>query len=327
MLPEGINFLAEALVSTEDLSFEEERTIYEVIQSEPLWPIKDRLLQGKIGFRFIKSLCDYAVGSNSILRVVDYLESEPKSQKHINSEIIDRLFHPFKLQKSNIQESKENFISLEEKKNPDLILKKKLEVLSDKALGDPRFHSPQWHTIKIAKNIALSWKTEGSINDFFQLLDYISKTDRDVKRMWPKRKEFIKKCFDKGYIHSAWFVLGREAYYNRNKFLNISSSDEYHFGRLYGGNKKHSVLLFQIDNLIFSEWSYNGKIRIWESSSESSPKMYEKEYKKEDVIFLQDKRLNPGEIAAITHDHYDKWIEKLKRAIFKYAGIDLRDIL
>ena len=109
--------------------------------------------------------------------------------------------------------------------------------------------------------------------------------------MWRYRKEFIEAYWQKGYITEAWVVLGREAYKNR---LNFLKKDYESYGKINrGANPIHSVLLFQIDNLVLSEWNYNGKVRLWHNNSKYSPQFYKKEYLKERLNKKPRKRVHP----------------------------------
>ena len=111
----------------------------------------------------------------------------------------------------------------------------------------------------LQKKIFLRWKIDETIQGFLDLLSYTAKQNLDADRMWPYRKEFIEIYWKAGHISDAWIVLGKKDYKNRHQFLK-EDFDEY--GQLLKGNPAHSVLLFQIGDLIISEWNYNGKVRV-----------------------------------------------------------------
>ena len=187
----------------------------------------------------------------------------------------------------------------------------------------PEPNPAPWNHIEASRKIMLKWKIEKTLDNFFSLLDYVSKTDVDVRRMWPDRKRFIQTCYDEGYVSDAWFVLGKMAYKNSDKFL---SGDPNSYGRITkGANPKHSVLLFKIGNLILSEWSYNGKIRGWRNGSETAPEFYKKEYIAGELRFAE---INPGKGQTISLVHRpNAWIAKLCQEIYSKTNgqVDLRD--
>lgn len=152
-----------------------------------------------------------------------------------------------------------------------------------------------------------------TIKDFFDLLDYMAKTDPSSERMWPFRKSFIEFYWNAGHITSAWIVLGKKAYENRLRFLKEDVSD---YGTIspYKINPIHSVLLFQIKNLVLSEWNYNGPVRIWNNTHKHAPKFYKDHYEKKDLINQPEKKINHR-----PQKYY--WQKELSDYIEKYTGI------
>ena len=55
------------------------------------------------------------------------------------------------------------------------------------------------------------------------------------------------------------------------------------FGNLIDGDPNRSVLLMQIGNLVFSEWTYSGKLRAWNVNARQAPKLFRQEYLREEV--------------------------------------------
>lgn len=281
--------------------------------SDPDWPIKGRLLSGGLGKQFIKHISENLKNEKDLELFINYINLL-KKWINVESSIIQRICILVDELGKSSDVTNEGFNTL----------KSSVEKIADDFLGDPRFNPSAWHSIITAKEIIIRWKIEKSIKNFFSLLDYISRTDRDVKRMWPHRKNFIKAYFDKGYIHGAWFILGKKAYNLREKFLVENSENS--FGKLLkGGNLKHSVFLFEIGSLILSEWSYNGSVRVWKKSSKDSPKLYQKEYSRADVVFKNNKKFNQGEIASIRHQPpHRNWQRRLADIIYDHTNINLR---
>lgn len=267
---------------------------------DPLWRIKGRLLEGGIGKVFIKNLCK-SINKKNIKRFLDYLQYVESNEKlswssDLNEDIVRALLRLFK------------------SSDPEKELKNLIEKRSDSFLGDPRFHTVNWHDLPEEKNIILRWKTKKSLENFFHLIEYVSTNSPDAERMWPSRRKFMKSCLENGHITGAWVVLGKKALVLREKFRIESSS---HGVLKSGGQLTHSVLLFQIGDLILSEWSHTGKIRIWKNSSHSCPKLYEKEYTRDDVISIP--------IKEFVHVSSGSWIDRLTEFIFEQTGIDINE--
>ena len=205
-----------------------------------------------------------------------------------------------------------------DKKSPKQSIKTEITKFLDKYIGDPRFESEKWINMDKEKSIFLKWKIGETLKDFFELLSYTAKQAFDADRMWSYRKEFIETYWKAGYIKDAWIVLGKKAYKNRLKFLN---KDFQSYGKILKGvNHIHSVLLFQVGDLILSEWNYNGKVRIW-NSSKYSPKFYKKEYSREELIKKPKK-----EFIHSSPNTYC-WQKKLSRYIEKYTYISCPEYL
>ena len=230
-------------------------------------------------------------------RFLDYLYEEPVKRFNNPKPITEALLRPF------------------ENKAPDKkSVKKRITEFLDKHVGDPRFESDRWNDMEREKLIFLNWKIGETLKDFFALLSYTAKQDPNAIRMWPDRKEFIEAYQQEGLIKKAWIVLGKEAYKNRFKFLKKGYDG---YGRITRrANSLHSVLLFQIGDLILSEWNFNGRVRLWDSgNSESSPQFYQKEYEREDLVTKETKYFNH----SYSENYY--WQRELSYYIEQYTGI------
>ena len=190
-----------------------------------------------------------------------------------------------------------------ENKNPKPLFKQKITQFLDQHIGDPRFQSENWLAVP-EKEIFLKWKIGETLTDFFALLDYTAKEHPDADRMWPYRKEFIESYWEAGYITEAWIVLGKEAYKNRTKFLKANFNN---YGKIIRWNTPiHSALLFKIRGLIFTEWNYNGAIRIWHEGNQYVPGFYQQEYLRRFLVQNPDK--------DIPHHYAEQyyWQKKIK---------------
>ena len=200
-----------------------------------------------------------------------------------------------------------------EKKAPNKkSVKKRIIKFLDQHVGDPRSKSERWIGMEREKSIFLIWKVGETLKDFFELLSYTSEQNFDADRMWPYRKEFIEAYQKDGHIKEAWIVLGREAYNNRGDFLKEEHDG---FGRITRGvHSFHSVLLFQIGELILSEWNYNGKVRLWDINK-NAPQFYKKEYSREELEKKAKKQIKHSSPKTYF------WQKKLSKYIEKYTGI------
>lgn len=199
-----------------------------------------------------------------------------------------------------------------EDKMPRESIQKMITQFLDQYVGDPRFESEKWINMDEEREIFLKWKIGETIKDFLSLLSYTARKNPDADRMWPYRKKFIEDYWKNGHIRNAWVVLGKEAYDKRHKFLKRNFDN---YGRIIkGAHSIHSVLLFQIGDLILSEWNYNGKVRIWHQNKHA-PQFYKTEYSREDFINKPKKEF----IHRSPEKYY--WQQKLSEYIERYTDI------
>ena len=231
-----------------------------------------------------------------IKRFLDYLYGKNNINRFISPKLITKaLLRPFENKEPN-------------KKS----VKKRITKILDQHVGDPRSKSERWINMEKEKSIFLKWKISETLKDFFALLSYTAEQDFDADRMWPYRKEFIEAYWKEGHVKEAWIVLGREAYNNRFKFLKEEHDG---FGKIIKGfNSFHSVLLFQIGDLILAEWNYNGPTRLW-GSNKNSPQFYKKEYTREELV----KKVKKNFKHHSSRTYF--WQKKLSDYIEKYTGI------
>ena len=137
-------------------------------------------------------------------------------------------------------------------------IKKKCLDIFYKLLGDPRFgeKTRKWDNVSLeAKNIYIRWLAEDDLELFFKVIDQTA-----VDRMWSYRRKFWKAYLP--YISNTWLFLGRRA----TQVLRQLGDHRSH-GELGSGESSQSVFVFQIRDYVFSEWSHNGKLRIWPITS------------------------------------------------------------
>lgn len=183
---------------------------------------------------------------------------------------------------------------------------------------DPRVHSGSWANVNdAAKKVFLSWMVESTLEDFFSLLDYVSRGDETADRHWRYRKAFWKAYLDVEAIDEAWLVLGSYAKSMSNQFLNGGSSYGA-FMRGSGVSSRHSALMLRIGNLVITEWSHSGKYRYWFETSQYAPKFYLSNYTRNMLVNL------PYHEDSHYNSEKGTWQRQLSDSIASHTGIAIR---
>jgi hypothetical protein len=77
-------------------------------------------------------------------------------------------------------------------------------------------------------------------------------------------------CLRKGWISDSWLVVGD----NVRRSITANRELKESYGNLRDPpSENHSVLLMRIGNVLFAEWSHNGKLRAWSITSPSVPRL------------------------------------------------------
>lgn len=137
--------------------------------------------------------------------------------------------------------------------------KKKCIEIFYRRLGDPRFGYMRFNWDKISeksKAIFLRWLVEDDLEIFFKIIKQTA-----LDRMWRYREKFWRAYLP--HISSTWIFLGSDA---KHIARQLGDKNMGH-GSLNGGASDQSVFVFQIGQYIFSEWSHNGKLRVYTTKS------------------------------------------------------------
>ena len=137
--------------------------------------------------------------------------------------------------------------------------KKKCLEIFYRRLGDLRFGYMRFNWDKISeksKVIFLRWLVEDDLEIFFKIIKQTA-----VDRMWRYREKFWRAYLP--LISSTWIFLGSDA---KHIARQLGDKNIGH-GILEGGASDQSVFVFQIGRYIFSEWSHNGKLRVYTTES------------------------------------------------------------
>lgn len=147
-------------------------------------------------------------------------------------------------------------------------------------LGDPRFEGAAWTRVDpAAKALILRWLTGRTLDAFFDVLR------ATADKTWEHRRRFWTAYYRNGSITEAWAVLGPDAKrYVQQRYS--GSTADLSFGLLGGQyDQGQSVLLMRMGDLLFCEWSHNGKLRVAAIGSAEAPSMYQRYYDAADLRF------------------------------------------
>ena len=120
------------------------------------------------------------------------------------------------------------------------------------------------------------WLTRASLSAFFELI-----SDHAYDAHWRYREAFWSACLDKDETADAWLALGSKIHASARAVRELNSS----YGRLEGAGVSgdQAVLLLKIKNLIFCEWSHNGKLRAWSGEWKNAPPLGLPSYTRADI--------------------------------------------
>lgn len=141
--------------------------------------------------------------------------------------------------------------------------KRKCMDIFYRRLGDPRFGDSRfkWDNVsQKSKDIFCHWLSEEDLEVFFKIIKQTA-----VDRMWRYREKFWRAYLP--YIIKTKIFLGQAAL---RLAAQIKNKIKLKHGNLRGAMANQSVVIFQIGQYIFSEWSHNGKLRIQRTDSQIS---------------------------------------------------------
>ncbi len=210
-------------------------------------------------------------------------------------------------------------------KNPNHLGEEIRKMVLDLLLiqfNDPRLphnRSKGWRFVNEASlQVILRWLTGESLNQFFSVIDQMA-----LEHQWKYRKAFWKAYNDQGSLDGAWVALGPDAkYYAESAFGKKLSA-----GELEGGAKSdQSVLIIKIGDLVFAEWSHNGKCRAWRVDHESCPSIYETKYHGNQLKTTSMKIVSSYAKDGIRHGSSEtySWQKKLSEFIDEQTGIRMQ---
>lgn len=189
-------------------------------------------------------------------------------------------------------------------------------------VGDPRRQPERWTIVNESRDMPTAadtlrrWLSAENFAQFIQIIDETMKSNDSAneRRQWRKRKKFWTKYKEKleerGELFEAWLLLGPKA---REIFERTADPDRlkaFTHGTLRSGAQQdHSVLLMRWPGLVISEWSHNGKVRLFQQGVKDTPNIYSSDMEYGDRIrdesassFIKSYRHNIGKQADWRRD-------------------------
>ncbi|MBR1296622.1 EH signature domain-containing protein [Bradyrhizobium sp. AUGA SZCCT0042] len=137
-------------------------------------------------------------------------------------------------------------------------------------LDDPRMRPERWQEAgEQATNLMRRWLTRASLRAFFSLI-----SDHALDTHWRYREAFWSACLEKDSTVEAWLALGSRIHASARAVEDLKGA----YARLDGASGDQAVLLLRVKNLIFCEWSHNGKLRAWPADWSNAPRLQRKRY-------------------------------------------------
>ena len=204
---------------------------------------------------------------------------------------------------------------------PDPALKPQIHDFLMRHFGDPRLELGRWQNVsEEARNVILGWLVEESLEDFFRLLEYTARGDEVAQRHWRYRKAFWTAYLRAGVIRDAWVVLSPLLDYQAARRMGLQREDYGRLQRGQGVQKNHAVLILRIGQLLITDWSHNGKYRIWNEGTASGrpiPKPYRRTYSRQELV------RDPDHGGSHHGSENGRWQAHLASYIAKQTGIRL----
>jgi hypothetical protein len=144
-------------------------------------------------------------------------------------------------------------------------------------LGDPR-RSTKWQAAgERATALMLKWLAKKSIKVFFDMI-----ADHSNKESFTYRRAFWEAYIHANLVDEVWLALGSKIYHDARTHRALDGN----YGKLEGANvqSNHAIFLIKIQDLIFCEWSHDGKVRAWKATARKAPSLGKPLYDRLDVV-------------------------------------------
>jgi hypothetical protein len=187
-------------------------------------------------------------------------------------------------------------------------------------LGDPRHNHAGWLGVrKEAIETASRWLTGRTMDAFFEILRH---TDDDIGAY---RRKFWEAYFHGGHILEAWIALGEEAAAALEK---IDTQQELSYAKILGKIAPNQcVLMLRMGDILFCDWSHQGRLRAIPISNKQAPKLYAQAYELFQLRFPTPLDFNQGVLddPGLLHlgSELGKWQETARDFISTQLGITI----
>jgi len=205
-------------------------------------------------------------------------------------------------------------------RNPPQDVKHALLSQLLRTLGDPRHNHAGWLGVRReAIETASRWLTSRTMDAFFEILRH---TEDDIG---PYRRRFWEAYFHAGHILEAWIALGEQAVTELQK---IDPTGELSYATILGKIAPNQcVLMMRMGNILFCDWSHQGRLRAISVTAKQAPKLYQSEYELFQLRFPTTLDFNDGQLDDPGLLHYESklggWQDTARQFIAQHLGIHL----
>jgi len=205
-------------------------------------------------------------------------------------------------------------------RNPPQDVKNALLSELLRTLGDPRHNHAGWLGVRReAIETASRWLTSRTMDAFFEILRH---TEDDIG---PYRRRFWEAYFHAGHIMEAWIALGEQAVTELQK---IDPSGELSYAKILGKIAPNQcVLMLRMGNVLFCDWSHQGRLRAIQANAKQAPKLYQNEYELFQLRFPTTLDFNEGQLDDPGLLHFESelggWQDTARHFIDMHLGIHL----
>lgn len=203
-----------------------------------------------------------------------------------------------------------------EERDPDKDVKESIKGFLLSHLGDPRLKPTGWNRVgEAAQRVFRQWLVEGTLEDFFRLLDQQARYYENADRQWRYRSAFWLAYLRDGHITDAWVALGWKIAQDSRSYLSRLAGTYAELKSGDGARNDQAVLVLRVGNLIIAEWSHSSKVRIWSDRGSSGPQFYKQRYQRSDLV------TGPDFEQAHHGAERGTWQRKVESYIRKQTGI------
>ena len=252
---EGPRKTAEAIATSR-------RTLREWIQVHELWPSFGTSPFAEAAFNsFLQSDEDFRRSADFINTIFEWSITDRGDLRYSASraKLADALLLPWRL------------------KQPNDAIQSKLITFLLKHYGDPRIGKNLWYGVSSeAIRVLIGWINGRTLEAFFRILQ------ETADSIWQYRQKFWTAYFKAGHIDEAWVALGPDA---AAVLKRLDDTKQLKYANLLGSESSQSILLIRMGQIIFCEWSHNGRLRAQRMDSPVAPEMYKTYYESESLRF------------------------------------------